>query len=81
MATMGLPILRLLAVAPLVPSTSGHRLALVEKKRSGYPPVVSDYAWWKPAYGELAPVEVVDTCGGTPGMTKWTDISEDWVLQ
>jgi len=41
-----------------------------------YPPPAPWYAWWGLTHGHLAPTEVCDVCGGTPGMTKWEEVSE-----
>lgn len=51
---------------------------------SGWPPKAAPYAWWAATYGELAPTEVCDMCGGWPGHTKWIEISKtcaEWTVK
>jgi len=52
-------------------------------QQSGWPPKAAEYAWWATTYGDLAPTEVCDMCGGWPGHTKWIEISPTcakWVI-
>lgn len=51
------------------------RLALSEQAHSEYPPKAPVYAWWALTYGDLAPTEVTDMCGGWAGSTTWADVS------
>jgi len=53
-----------------------HNATQVKNVFLGYPPAAPVYAWWAPFSGDLAPTEVVDMCGGTPGVTKWIEITE-----
>lgn len=64
-----------------VPWRLAPKLALLEQ--SGWPPKAAPYAWWAATYGDLAPTEVCDFCGGWPGHTKWIEISPTcakWVV-
>jgi len=67
----------------LAPYLNGEKkLSLVDAE--GYPPKAPAYAWWAATYGELAPTEVCDFCGGWPGHTKWIEVSPTcakWVVK